>query len=175
MTGTPQNKHLEKIEDDQSINGIDRVELSVRNDAGRKWFISQAITPIVETGTYDSSTGLILLKHVGMVISVEDTSQAAHTITVPHGQIWQFLGCGGSDTSRNCLFRYEYSDDGGTNWFPVPSTAPGVSITAGGSFHAVSDFVVIGSGTLRQVRIINATFVAADPSRYTITYRVLRT
>ncbi len=44
------NQHLSKVEDDQVINGIDTIENTQRNDAGRHFAVSQMLQPVIVTG-----------------------------------------------------------------------------------------------------------------------------
>lgn len=89
--GIPQSKHLERIEPDQSIQGINNMDNTIRTEAGRKWFISQAMLPHLSIGQYNSITGRFEFSH-GQLSSYNDTaSDATATLTCPANRIYRVL------------------------------------------------------------------------------------
>lgn len=106
MVGVQPQKHLQKIEDDQSINGIETIDDTVKNEAGRKWFISQAITPVVVMGGYSDDTGKIVLQSPSwrdsMVPNSSHTtaSAAALTLTCATGHRYRVYYAGARNATQ---------------------------------------------------------------------------
>lgn len=117
MTGTPQNRHLEKIEDDQSIQGISRIEDTIRNDAGRKYFVSQSIQPVLSQGYYDPATGRYVL---GQPLPTTATTVSAAlntpsvTLTCPVNHVYKVIHVNGSNNTTASLWTLTYTPNGGT-------------------------------------------------------------
>lgn len=103
--GTPQNVHLKKIEPDQSLDGIQTIDDTVRNDAGRKWFVSQAIQPVMILGGYNANTGRYLLGSWRDTMvpnsSWTTTSAAASTLTCPTGHRYRVYYAGARNASQS--------------------------------------------------------------------------
>lgn len=89
MAGIPQKEHLKEIEPDQSVVGIDTLDDTARNDARRKWFVSQAIQPVVIQGYYNEDTGRYVLGDWRNTMTPNSswttTSAAALTLTCAAG------------------------------------------------------------------------------------------
>lgn len=90
MTGTPQNEHLKHIEEDQSIEGIETVDDTLKNQPGRKWFNSQVLQPVIIVGGYSETDGRYFLGNwrENMVPNSQFNTTAAlgsNTLTCPAG------------------------------------------------------------------------------------------
>lgn len=148
MTGIPQNKHLEKIEDDQSLNGINSIDDTIRNEAGRHWFVSQAIQPNMQMGYYSPTTGRFTLggaswrDNMTCEMAFTTASAAASTLTCATGH------------------RYEVTQAGAMNASQASTTA--LTITKSGS--STSALVTTSSGTTMQNAIGNGAGTATAVS-----------
>lgn len=103
MTGTPPQKHLSKIEDDQSIQGIDTIDDTIRNDAGRKFFVSQEIGPKADMAWYNRTTGRLIPGPYGYFVpnsSWTTTSAAALTLTCAAGHRYRVYYAGARNATQ---------------------------------------------------------------------------
>ena len=86
MSGTPIGKHLERVEDDQSVSGIDRLIATVRSGIGRKWFSSQELKPTIPTMKYNSITGRYEYRNGNQLVIANGGSAATDVLTCPAGR-----------------------------------------------------------------------------------------
>lgn len=171
--GTPQQKHLERIEVDQSIQGIEQLDDTIRNDAGRHFFVSQAIQPGIDQGWYNPQTGRYVLgvpEHLTHTIDADNTSAATSSWTVPTGRKWIIHGLFGSNNNRATGLTVTI---GGV----VCNRTANNSVTQTLSYHMIgsSGSAVMQSGLVLDagttIALTDQAFVAADVVNHTIVYR----
>jgi len=79
-----QAEWLKDIEPDQNVIGINTLDETRKDEAGRKYFVSQVLQPGIEFGRYDRNTGKYTLsQYNAMVVSQNVAAQAALTLTNP--------------------------------------------------------------------------------------------
>lgn len=79
-----QAKWLEKVEKDQNISGLNTLDDTLKNEAGRHWFPSQSIQPSIPVSYYDQINGYYVMgtPTTGRVyITRSEVSQAVYTFT----------------------------------------------------------------------------------------------
>jgi len=182
MTGTPQNKHLEKIEDDQSIKGIDTLDDTLKNERGRHYFVSQEIKPSIEKAWYNPNTGRYVLGPFGMFTSESEftsVSQQDLTLTCPAGFRYEVYYAQIINATQATSGNFTAVIGGNT--FTSPSTtANGTSaipILGSNASGSVSAYGAIGPICLDAGDTFTAhinTFAAGNDTEHTILYRSYR-
>lgn len=157
MTGNI-NEHLKKVEDDQLINGIDTVENTVRNDAGRHYAVSQLLQPVYLQGYYDNITGRYVNGdwRQSMVpnSSWTTTSAAALTLTCATGHRYRVYYAGARNATQATLVTLSGSI-GGNAWtnFNIEQ-ATGATTTLpviGGGNQYYDGIGVAGTNAIKEI------------------------
>lgn len=89
-----------RYEKDQMVDGIDTIPLTPRNDWGRKWALSQLVSPDIDLLRYNSISGHYEFKDGEITGAVDTTSAGAHTLTVPAGRMYRLLFAQSSNATR---------------------------------------------------------------------------
>jgi len=150
------HEHLKKVEPDQSIQGIGQLDDTVRNDAGRPFFVSQEITPVLLQGVWNNATGRYSLTNPDTIYdsacTTSNASVATVTLTCPTGHRY-IVSIVLAQNATQVSPHYLSGTIGGVT-FTGPSTATSVLITTllGGvsagaaSSHAISAEIVLDAG-----------------------------
>lgn len=168
-----QSKWLEKVDEDQNVEGLANLWRTLKDGVHKRWFPSQTVQPTVGMAWYNPQTGLYVPgppQHVVHTIAVDNTSAATATWTVPAGRKWIVHGIFGSNNNR----------------------ATGLTLTIGGvvcnrtannsvaqtlSYHMIgsSGSAVMQSGLVLDagttISLTDQAFVAADVCNKTIVYQ----
>jgi len=93
MTGIDQSQYLKNVEDDQNVNTIVDIMLTVKNTIGKKYFWSKMLNNFFHFGKYNQSTGRIELSNVEQGIATLATDVATHTLTCPANRRYHVKFC----------------------------------------------------------------------------------
>lgn len=137
--GKPQAEWLKNVDGDQNVQGLGSLDDSARNDARRKWFLSQQIVPAVIVGELDTATGKITTSGNKTIprtsTSVLATSSATHTLTCPAGHAYKVIYASARDETTGPAYTLTYTPNGQT---------AGVIRTYVGNMIAAKTYALLG-------------------------------
>lgn len=117
VQGKTMSMWLKEIELDQNLRGIDSLPLTVKNEQGRLWYLSQVLNPELDQGHYDPNDGRY---HNGPYVphtatnytsAVNNTTQ---TLTCPASRAYKVTAVGLMNNTTAPQFTSVYTPLGGT-------------------------------------------------------------
>lgn len=181
-------EHLRKVEDDQALNGISRLDETQRDQDDRHYAVSQLIQPNIPMGWYNPSTGRYVLGYPGYFepnSSYTTASQAALTLTCPTGHRYEvyYAGCRNATQASNATlsaviggntFTDLLEDQGGgmiiTSTIICIGTGGSITDAVGGTFaKRVPDVIHLAAGD--QLVMTLSVYAAANNTEHLFLFK----
>lgn len=180
--GKQQQEWLRKIELDQNIVGLETIEDTLKNEAFRKWFLSQVLSPTINMGHYNNDTGRIVLNAAIPGLSFNTAAVATHTLTVPAGSTYRVIAGAFVNNTRNYGGTLTASIGGQAMTFmssAAGSTTLGrwciwigsAGLNASNAYPGIAGPVVLAAGD--TITFTDASFVAGDDMEFYFFYEVI--
>jgi hypothetical protein len=168
-----QQQWLREIDNDQNVQGINTLDDTQKDGAGKRWFPSQVIQPGIVLGHYNPSEGryeLVTPYYGEHTLVYDDTSASTYTLTAPAGHRYRVVWFAHFNITRASTITAQATIGGVTaaafassvsaNTVAIGRWAVAVGGMSSGATNTSPMEVVLNPGD--SITITDTTFVAAD-------------
>jgi len=145
MAGKQQSEWLKEIDDDQNVNGLERLTTTLKNALNKHWFHSQVIQPTTQLFQYNSVTGRYeTMFSDTQTITANTANAATSTLTCPAGRSYKVYWATRNNATRAATYTLDAVING-VALALIPDDGQTIAINEARLFFGPSSYLDLGT------------------------------